>query len=423
MRSRTCSTAEGYALVTVLALVAVSVIGGLSMLRISTDAQVRAQRTTAKLAARAAADAGLAHAVFRMNQALAGGEWSFSQKISSNVSPLGQAEYSYTIDRIYHSPSYLVVATGRSGPVVATVRATVVPQSTFDNGLFADGYARPKHARHIWPRDLKKGGRLHVKRYEVLSYSSNPTVPSTGEVEIRTNSNNKKPVKLEEGTVVDGDVVVGPGARAERSVELRSSSRVTGDIYGAPELDPQTPAVVPQNLEKQDAKDFKPNGEPLSGNVTFKDFKLSGHETVKIQGDCTLYVQHDLELEKDTTVIIPEGSSLTLYVGHRLEIKGEHDHVGGLLNEGRDPTKLLIYGTQTCEKVRVEGTDSNFYGGIYAPYSKVELKHNGDIHGAVVGWDVKLHGDAGDGSSHFYFDERLRSVNSAHFAVGRWSEQ
>jgi hypothetical protein len=66
---------------------------------------------------------------------------------------------------------------------------------------------------------------------------------------------------------------------------------------------------------------------------------------------------------------------------------------------------------------------------VYAPFAKVEMKTNGDLYGAFVGWDVKLKKKKGGENATFYFDRSLRIGNllatdnlATRFVVKRWYE-
>ena len=71
----------------------------------------------------------------------------------------------------------------------------------------------------------------------------------------------------------------------------------------------------------------------------------------------------------------------------------------------------------------------DFYGAVYAPFAKVEMKTDGDLYGAFVGWDVKLKKHKASEHGTFYFDRSLRTDNVAvsegtvRFVVKSWHEQ
>ena len=135
-----------------------------------------------------------------------------------------------------------------------------------------------------------------------------------------------------------------------------------------------------------------------------------------------MYVEGEMKLKDGGQLIVTENSSLTVYVGKKLEIKSDKDGSPALINETKDPTRFIVYGMDTCEKVKFERV-GDFYGAVYAPFAKVEIKKNEDVYGALLGWEVKLEKDKSDDNHDFYFDEALVSGDgTARYVKVIWSE-
>ena len=448
-----------------VAAVLVSFIG-LGLLQTGLSARVQAAKTTAEIEARAAADAGFTKALYEMNRTVVvgGGGWS-TQALFDNLSsnedlditngnngqvvsdrvtlPKSNADYSFRIQEVVKDSLYTVTSTGECRSMQKTVSMTVRRQGIFDYGIYSCGYAKPKHHKsEMWPgrkKPPKKGGHLKVKGYNLDTYSSDAGISPSGELVLRTNSKHKKAVKLEKGSIIEGDIVVGPGGKPEKVIEKKDGADVTGNTYVSPGM-PELPAVVvPDNLNEkmgekfdikaakkaqQDKDKDKDKDKPLklSGNLRFQEFKIDEEEAVEVQGNCTMYVEDEMKIEHGGQLIITENSSLTLYVGKKLEIKSDKDRPG-VINETKDPTKFIVYGTDTCEKVKFERV-GDFYGAVYAPFAKVEMKKNEDVYGALVGWEVKLEKDKDDDNHDFYFDKALGSGDgTARYVEVVWSEQ
>ena len=148
----------------------------------------------------------------------------------------------------------------------------------------------------------------------------------------------------------------------------------------------------------------------------------------RVNGNCEIYVVGNVKVEDGAQLIVTNNSSLTLYVGgEKFEVKKKS---AGLINETEDPTNLLIFGLDNCRKVKIENENTDdFYGAVYAPFAKVEMKTNGDLYGAFVGWEVKLKKKKGGAQGTFYFDRSLRIGNllatddlATRFTVKRWQE-
>jgi hypothetical protein len=427
----------------VLMVVLLSLVG-FGLLRLGLEARMLAARTTAEISARAAADAGLTKALFEMNKNLNIKPWNFSNLISPTGNALpgtnaGNVGYAYKIEGIARDAEYKITSIGQSGRIAKTVYATVVVQGAFNYAVFAQGYAipkQPKPHRHKHghgprpPKPLKKGGKLEIKGYSVDdSYSSNPSEAYTGTIQLRTNNTHKRSVKLRENAVINGDVIVGPGGDPKKVIEMKKGAEITGDTYPATERQELLSVSLPQSLENGQVKDYvyKENA-PIAGNNIFSSLIIPKGKVQEINGNCTLYVVGNVKIEDGAKLIVTKNSSLTLYVGgEKFEVKKKS---AGLINETEDPKNLLIFGMDNCRKVKIEEAPGiDFYGAVYAPFAKVEMKNSEDLYGAFVGWDVKLKKKRGGALGNFYYDRSLRIGNllasdslAVRFVVKRWYE-
>ena len=424
----------------VVMVVLLSIVG-FGMLKLGLDTRTMAVRTTTQISARAAADAGLTKATFEMNKNLSVKPWGFDNMASSgNRVLLGtNASYTYKIEEINNDSEYRITSIGRSGSAAKTVSAILVVQGTFCYPIFAQGYAipkRPKPHRHKHgqgprpPKPLKKGGKLEIHGFSVDdSYSSDPSEAYSGTIQLRTNNIHKKSVKLRENVVVNGDVIVGPGGDPDKVIEMKKGASITGDAYSAKERQELLSVILPQGLENMPTQTYEYNaGVPIDGNKKYSSLIIPRDAVQEINGNCEIYVVGNVKVEDGAQLILTNNSSLTIYVGgEKFETKKKSD---GLINETEDPTNLLIFGLDTCRKVKIENQNTgDFYGAVYAPFAKVEMKTNGDLYGAFAGWDVKLKKKKGGEAATFYFDRSLRIGNlratdplATRFIVKRWYE-
>ena len=425
----------------VIMVVLLSVIG-LGLQQLGSGAQMRAARSVAGISARTAADAGFTKAFYEMNKNMNIRPWNFSNvALAADAAlPSANADYTYSIEETVRDSEYKITSVGRSGYATKTVSATVRVQGLFEYAICAQGYAlpkRPKAHKHKQlprpPKPLKKGGKLEIKGYSIDdSYSSDPSEAYSGTIQLRTNNNHKKSVKLRENVVINADVVVGPGGDPDKVIEMKGGASITGDAYAATEREELLSITVPSELESLPAIEYEWHGGPggniaITGNVKYSSLKIPKPHKQDIVGDVMIYVTGDMKVEDMAELTLTAGSSLKLYVNGKLEVKKKSK---GLINETQDPTKLMIFGLDDCRKVKIENEGAgDFYGAVYAPYAKVEMKTNGDLYGAFAGWDVKLKRKKGAGQGTFYFDRSLRTGNvaasdegSVRFVVKDWRE-
>ena len=431
---------RGFVLPLTVAMVVLLTVMGLSLQRLGSGARMQAVWATTQITATAAADAGFTKAIYEMNKNLNVKPWNFGNVTDAVDVALtnANADYTYTIEEIVEDSEYRITSIGQSGWAAKTVSAAVKVQGGFDYPIYAQGYSLPKQPKPPKqnppaPKPLKKGGKIELKGYNLDSYSSDPSQAYSGPIQIRTNNNHKKSVKLREDVVINGDVVVGPSGDPNKVIEMKDRASITGDAYAAIERKELLSVTVPSELESLPAIEYEWHGGSggnvaITGNVKYSSFIIPKPHTQDIVGDCMIYVTGDMKVEDMANLTLTAGSSLKLYVNGRLEVKKKSK---GLINENQDPTKLLIYGMDDCRKVKIENEGAgDFYGAVYAPFAKVEMKTDGDLYGAFVGWDVKLKKKKGSEHGTFYFDRSLRIDHllatddlAMRFVVKGWREE
>ncbi len=146
---------------------------------------------------------------------------------------------------------------------------------------------------------------------------------------------------------------------------------------------------------------------------------LNGKQTLTILGDVTLILTASTGSALDVTgngaIIIPEGSSLTVYVEGDLKIAGN-----GIANGNSRPGTCRIWGTSTS----VSGQSIHLAGNgalkavVYAPNGNVKINGNGDMMGSLVGNTITFTGNAS-----FHYDESLANEgDNTPFGISRWRE-
>ncbi len=143
---------------------------------------------------------------------------------------------------------------------------------------------------------------------------------------------------------------------------------------------------------------------------------LKGTSTLTILGNVTLVLTdkiHALSIAGKGSIIIPTGSSLTLYVSGDVMIAGN-----GLVNPNANPATFRLWGTHTSEETNQE-IDITGKGSlnavIYAPKSDVTIRGNGAIQGSIVADTITLTGNA-----NFHYDQALANLgdNATYRSTG-----
>lgn len=146
---------------------------------------------------------------------------------------------------------------------------------------------------------------------------------------------------------------------------------------------------------------------------------LNGTQSLTILGDVTLILTAStgtaLDVAGQASILIPEGSSLTLYAEASVKVAGQ-----GLANTNVRPVTCRIFGTATGEAdqvIQVAG-NGDLRAAVYAPEAEVQVNGNGHVMGAMVGAKVTFTGNA-----EFHYDESLAAESdNTPFGVTHWRE-
>ncbi|HSH93269.1 MAG TPA: PilX N-terminal domain-containing pilus assembly protein [Roseimicrobium sp.] len=148
------------------------------------------------------------------------------------------------------------------------------------------------------------------------------------------------------------------------------------------------------------------------------NINLSGKQTLTILGDVTLILTAPagtdaIQMAGTSAIIIPVGSSLTLYAEGDIKIAGQ-----GLANANTQSSSFKVWGTNTTEtgqSITLTGKGA-LRAVVYSPNGDVSLNGNGDMMGAVVARDIILTGNA-----TFHYDSSLADLNdNAPYGPASW---
>jgi hypothetical protein len=401
---------SGSALVLVLLVVLVSFIIGTGLLALGTQSRVMSSNQVQDMKARSAADAGLEHAVQQINNAVRAGKWSESVAPYAGNEALPYSDSVYSVKTAYDAiDGYTIVSVGTDRTRTRTINAKLRLK-----GLFEDA---------IQCRDnivLKSGTVVDT----IDSTISMDPADCDEKAIIGTSSVEADSVILNMGVVVDGDVVVGVGG--DTSTVIKDLGATIDRSYSL-STDVEFPPVSAPSLFGPDTTIGVKNGErtvgpggdfPASGR--FSGIALRQGTTLRVIGDCTLYLTGDVRMGQDSTIILDasKNAKLTIY----LDGDWISDNNSSINNETNTPTTFALYGTGPIGQAIDIKAKSEFYGVIYAPDADLTMFSGGDIVGSFVTNNFELKNPA-----RFLYDASLRTVTvydeGARFVTNRWTEE
>ncbi len=409
------SKRRGSALPLVVVAIIVLMAMGVGLLSLGFNSRTYSHRMASDIEARCAADAGLAIALFEMNEKLKVKPWNGStlpQAIDVKL-PYSDEVCSYRVTGSL-AGGYVIQSLGKSGNAIKGVQATIGLQSAFNHAILTKQ-------------------TLTLKTGTVVDgYNSLNPADTDISVDIGSQSKSTSSVILNSGSTVKGDVFVATGGDLNTAIK-DLGAKVTGDKFtSAPEPLPAVTAPVLADKGSISAigttvkiSPFN-NGSYSSINLQQLSTKVKG-ETVVIPskleisgGDVVLHLTGDIQLGNSCEIVIKEGSSLTIYTDGNI-----HCRNGSAINTENPPEQadtLQIYATGDTKQFFDIKAKSDFTGIIYAPEADVVLYAKGDAYGSIVAQDFNYMA-----GGNFYYDKALQKKNTVNddavvFVITRWQE-
>ena len=389
-------TRYGAVLPLVVLIVLLMMIIGLGVSGLGLHSRLFAIRSADEITARAAADAAVSDAIFKMNEKLKVKPWNNSSfPAASDVALLdSDATYDYAVTKDADG-NYIVDGTGRSLHHVRTINGSLRLASYYEYGVFAKKSIDLKHAAKVdWINNK----------------------PGDSPLQVGTASTAGGAIALMSGSKINGKVMVGVGGDPDVVIEGKSGATITGGTDAFNYIPPLPPVTVPDPVASMISGGLIDKSKTISASGKYSGINLGINKDLTIDKPVTLYITGDVLLGNTAGIKIVNGGSLTLYVGGN--IVGNNS--AGFNNATADSRNLSIYCLDTCTKILFMNS-GDFYGTIYAPNAAVGINNSANIYGSIVSDSFIL-----KNSGMIFYDVNLRNrtVNDlgVRFVINRWSE-
>ena len=397
MTKRLQSKRKGSAIVLAMFVIIVLLIVGIGLLSLGLRGRIFAIRTASDIAARCAADAGLAKAIFQMNEKLKVEPWNDSTlpQATDEALPNCDATFSYTVTG-NSSSGYVVESIGEFGEAERRVTGALPVKGPFDYAIFTED-----------DLVLKEGTVVDWYNYD----------DDDGSFQIGTNSIISGSIDLKHGATVNGDVVV--GLRGDPDVVITShGATITGDTYEMTERYELPSITVPGYVQSSPSQGTITDTTTITSSAKYDSIDLGNGKIITIDGPVTLYVIGNIKLKNSAQLQIANSgnASLILYSG------GDFIAVYGTVsnNQTGDPQKLKLYGLSGCQNLSLRNSGV-LYGAIYAPNADVVLHNSVEVYGSIIANSFSQRQTA-----DFHYDASLRDVSvddeGVQFVVKQWQE-
>ena len=392
------------ALISVMILLAM----GVGLLSLGTNSRIYAARTSSVIAARCAADAGLAMALFQMNDSLVVKPWKLNAlpKATDVKLPYSDAVCSYEIKGDI-AGGYVATSTGTFGSAQRTVSANLELKGLFDSAVLTKA-----------DLILKSGTLLDA-------YNSADPLDTATNADIATQSVADSAVVLNSGVSVSGDVRVGRGGDPDSAIKDLGAN-VDGWKYAMPE-DQDLPDIDAPTTLFDMGTDISAKGATVtvtpadSGTYTGIALKATGDPGVLViqGGDVELHITGDIDLGNSCEIVVEDGSSLKLYVDG--DIACDNGSSIWVEDTSKNSKALMLYSTGEGLQTFDLKAKNEWIGVIYAPNADVTLYAGGDLYGATIAnnFELKSGGD-------YHYDRALKTISpddeGVRFVFTKWNE-
>ena len=401
---------SGSILVLVLLVVLVSFIIGTGLMSLGTQSRIATINQVQDMMARSAADSGLERVVQEINNAVIEKAWSASVEPCVNNAALPYTDATYSIQTQYDpADGYSIVSVGTDRNRTRTVNAKLRLKGLFENAIQCRNGVT-----------LKSGVVIDT----IDSTISLDPADCTDKTVVGTNSIVADQVILNGGVVINGDVVVGFGGDTGTVIKdlgatYDRSYSLTTPVEFPPVSAPSLFGPDTQISAKKAEKTIGPGGDyPAMGR--FSGISLGTGGTLRVIGDCTIYITGDVDMGNGTEIILDEtkNAKLTVY----LDGDWLADNDAGVNNVAKKPSNFKLFGTGSAGQEIDFKAKGDFYGVVYAPNADMTLFAKGDVYGSFVTNNFEA-----KSSSKFLYDVSLKTISvtdeGARFVVSRWCEQ
>jgi len=376
---------------------------GVGLLYMAFQGRLMAVTASSAIQARTAADAGITHALKQMNDKFVfGGSWdnSWIPYTSPEVSlSNSNAGYTYTItgpvDELWE-----VISTGTSGRETRIVKALVRHTNLFDYALI------------VTDKIVLKSG-ITIDGYD-SDIGYDPDAPSEY-LKIGTTSKLDDMIVLNNGSLVEGDVLVGVGGEVD--TVIKDLGGVTGPRYsmmGDFEFDP---IIVPLCTFSGaiDTNNITIGSPGTTNYLEYSSLTLGQSGRMDVRGVVHMHITGDIVLQNSSEIRVMPNSSLTIYSDGDIRAGNSN----GINNLTEIPANFILFGTGLVVQKWEIQNGGDFFGVYYAPNADITIKAKADIYGSVSGKSFDLR-EGGD----LHYDISLSDLSQydTGFAIERWWE-
>ncbi len=241
------------------------------------------------------------------------------------------------------------------------------------------------------------------------------------EGDVGTNASTYGCVFLNSNAKIYGSVVSGIGSDPETDIVIQSNATISGVKQSLTREKDMSSVPAPEDLIfRGDYYLDGNNSATISESGEYSSFNLSSNAKVTITADVTLYISGDFSMRNKTNIEIADGVTAKIYLGGSFDQRSNTS----INNLSEDPTKLMVFGTDSFTGEMEWNSNSDFWGAVYVPKADVRFRSNTDFYGSIIGKSFDLNSNA-----RIHYDKALAELNfdvdseEIFFEVKSWQEK
>lgn len=279
--------------------------------------------------------------------------------------------------------------------------------SLFDYGVFGD-------------EGMELASNAEIDSYDSGNGDYDPSNPGTNG-NIGTNATHLGCIYLNANASVYGSAATGPESIPEDIIIEKPVSFITGakQALDSPE---ELPSIIPPEGLTYMGDYILDDGSSgtLSESGEYTNFRLSNSSSVTVNSDVTLYITGEFSMTSNTQLDITEDASLAMYLGGSF-VQESNTQINNLT---MDPTKFMLFGTDSFTGDMEWNSNTDFYGAVYVPRANVIYNSAANFYGSIMGKYVDIASQA-----NIHYDEALANLEivpgsmGSYYLVKSWQEK
>jgi hypothetical protein len=218
-----------------------------------------------------------------------------------------------------------------------------------------------------------------------------------------TNASGYGCIDLGSNSEIYGNAVSGAGSNPEIDIIIRGNAQIHGEVKSLSDPKVLSSVLAPEGLAPMG--DYYLDGESsdtISTSGEYASFRITSNARVTITADVTLYITGLFSMESNSQLEIADDVTAIIYLGGSF-VQESNTSINNL---SEDPTRLMVFGTDSFTGEMDWNSNSSFWGALYVPDADVRFCSNTDFYGSIISKSFNLNSNA-----RIHYDEALLDLS------------